>query len=70
MTYVVKMNGEKVRSFDNVNILVVSAWARKHCQGEIEIVNLTDCGRLPSASSRRKVNMDMPDLRYKPFEAL
>ena len=40
MVYVVKMNGEKVRSFNN--LLVANAWAKKHCHGKIEIVNLSE----------------------------
>ena len=65
--YVVKMDGMKVRSFDN--LLVANAWAKKHCRsGNIEIVKLTDCGRLPGASSRRYPNEDLGSLVYRPFQ--
>lgn len=39
-TYVVYMNGDKVRSFNN--ILVARAWATKHCRGEVKIVVLDE----------------------------
>lgn len=64
--YVLKLNGEKIRSFTNP--VVANAWAKKHCHsGNVEIVSLVDCGRLPRASSRIYPNESMPDLVYKPF---
>lgn len=67
--YVLKLNGEKVRSFSNP--VVAKAWADKHChEGEVEIISLVDCGRLPSASSRIYPNESMPNLVYKPFVAV
>lgn len=68
MVYVVKMNGEKVRSFNN--LLVANAWAKKHCHGKIEIVNLSECSGLPRASSRIYPNEDLGVLTYKPFIAV
>lgn len=65
--YVVKMNGMKVRDFDNV----VSARAFvKHCRGDVEIVHMNECKRLPRACKPIHPNLDMPDLRYKPFVGL
>lgn len=66
--YVVKMNGEKVRQFNNM--MVARTWALKHCHGKIEIMSLADCGGLPKASSRIYPNEDMPSLVYKPFVAV
>lgn len=64
--YVVKFNGEKVQTFDN--IYVANAWARKHCRGgKVEVVSLVECEGLPRASSRIYPNLDMPKLVYKPF---
>ena len=68
MTYIVKMDGMKVRDFQD--LLSASAFARNHCRGKVEIVRLADCGRLPSASRRRHPNEDMPSLVYKPFMAV
>jgi len=66
MQYIVKMDGEKIRSFNTK--LEAAAWARKHCKsGKVEIVSLAMCKELPRASSKVRVNLDMPDLRYKPF---
>lgn len=71
MDYVVKMDGEKVRMFRGLNYDNVAEWARLHCRsGKVEIVGLSDCGRLPKASSRVRPNLDMPELRYKPFVSL
>ena len=70
MVYVVKMNGEKVRSFDNVDLLVVRAWANKHCQGVVDICSLSECAELPRASSRIYPNEDLGKLTYKPFVSL
>lgn len=61
------MNGMKVRDFDNV----VSARAFvKHCRGDVEIVHMNECKRLPRACKPIHPNLDMPDLRYKPFVGL
>lgn len=65
--YIVKMDGEKIRSFDNM--LIANAWARKHCRGNVEIVSMCEC-ELPKASERIYPNLDMPDLRYRPFQSL
>ena len=69
--YMVKMDGMKVRMFHNCNYNDVEDWANEHChEGEVEIISLVDCGRLPSASSRIYPNESMPDLVYKPFVAV
>lgn len=47
MTCVVKLNGMKVRMFDDP--LKAKAWAKKHCRGKVEIVNLKECAN-PVAS--------------------
>ena len=47
-TYIVKMNGMKVRSFNDP--IVAKAWAMKHCKGKVTIMLLTDCKRNPVAS--------------------
>lgn len=66
--YVVKMDGEKVRTFRDV--LLAKAWATKHCRGVVEIVSLKE-RELPRATKMPWCpNMDMPDLRYKPFTSL
>lgn len=70
MDYVVKMDGEKVRMFNGVDYNKVIEWARLHCRGKVQIVSMSDCGRLPKASSRVRPNLDMPELRYKPFVSL
>lgn len=70
MVYVVKMDGEKVRSFSGVSLATVSTWATKHCRGKIEITELSECGGLPRASSRIYPNLDMSKLVYKPFVSL
>ena len=67
--YVVKMNSEKVRLFSGVTLDKVSEWARLHCRGKVEIVELTECG-LPRACSRMYPNEDMPELRHRPFVSL
>lgn len=65
---IVKMNGEKVRLFDNA--MVADAWAKRHCHGKIEIVPLCETA-MPRAEKRKfRPNLDMPDLRYKPFTSL
>ncbi len=69
MDYVVKMDGETVRQFSHVDKRVVEQWAKKHCRGKIEIHSLRGC-RLPQASKPIRPNLDMPDLRYKPFVSL
>lgn len=68
--YVVKMDGEKVRMFHNRDYDDVLDWAKVHCRGNFKIVALSDCGRLPSASSRIYPNESMPNLVYKPFVAV
>ncbi len=70
MDYVVKMDGEKVRSFSGWNYDRIEAWAKLHCRGKIEIVMLKDCGRLPKASSRIFPNENLGKLVYKPFVSL
>lgn len=65
--YVVKMNGMKVRDFNNV--ASARAFAR-HCQGDVEIVHMTECKGLPRAYKPRHPNLDMPKLVYKPFVSL
>ena len=69
-TYVVRMNGMKVRSFTGVSLLVVSTWAKKHCKGKVEIKELSECKELPHASSRIYPNLDSAPLTYKPFISL
>lgn len=70
MVYVVKMDGEKVRSFENVGLATVGAWAVKHCRGKIEICEMSECAGLPRACGRIHPNEDMGALVYKPFVAL
>lgn len=70
MDYIVKMDGEKVRSFSNIKLEIVTDWAIRHCRGKIEIIELLECSKLPRASSRIYPNEQMPDLRYKPFVSL
>ena len=71
MDYVVKMDGEKVRSFSNWDYDKVCEWAKLHCRGRVNIVRLKDCDRLPKASKMRFApKLEMPDLRYKPFVSL
>ena len=71
MDYVVKMDGEKVRMFNGVDYDKVEEWANLHCRsGKVRIVSISDCGRLPKASSRVRPNLNMPDLVYKPFVSL
>lgn len=66
--YVVKMDGQKVRMFDDA--VIAGAWAARHCRGKIEVVPLVDCGRLPEACGRLYPDLSMPKLVYKPFEAV
>lgn len=66
--YVVKMDGEKVRVFDNR--LMAYAWARKHCSSEWSVVSLVDCGRLPDAARRRYPNENLDSFVYKPYTSL
>lgn len=47
--YIVKMDGMKVRTFDN--FLLAYTFAKKHCKGKIEIVALSE-RELPKASSK------------------
>ena len=65
---VLRMNGEKVRTFNNSTEAKV--WAKKHCHGNISIVYLTECSGLPKASSRIYPNEDIGKLTYRPFVAL
>lgn len=67
MDYVVKMDGEKVRVFQGVDIKVVRRWAEMHCRGKVKIVRLEDCGRLPEACGRMYPCLDLNKLVYKPF---
>lgn len=46
-TYIVKMDGEKVRVFNN--LLKANTWARKYCKGNVEIVKMIE-GKPPKAS--------------------
>ena len=67
-TYIVKMRGEKVRSFND--LFMAKAWAKRHCHGKVEIVSLCETV-MPRAEKRKfNPNMDMPDLRYKPFTSI
>ena len=51
MDYILKFNGEKVKSFTDP--LKAKAFANRHCKGgEIEIVSLTETS-LPKASKMR-----------------
>ena len=70
MTYVVKMDGEKVRSFTNISLEKVATWATLHCHGKIEITTLSECAELPHASHRIYPNQDLGKLVYKPFISL
>lgn len=66
--YIVKMDGEKIRSFSDK--IVANAWAKKHCKyGKVEIVKMGECP-LPKASSKIYPSLDMADLRYRPFQSL
>lgn len=50
-TFVVKMDGEKVRAFNDANM--AKLWADKHCKfAKVEIVELRE-GRLPKAGDPR-----------------
>lgn len=70
MTYVVKMDGMKVRTFDGLSLDKVEKWARTHCKGDVSIVSLAECGGLPRASQRIYPNEDLNKLVYKPFVSL
>lgn len=67
--YILKMDGEKVRMFDNSTVAKV--WAKKHCKGsKIEICALKTT-KMPKASKLKfRPNEDMPELRHKPFVSL
>lgn len=69
--YVIKLDGMKVRTFEDKNLAKV--WAQKHCKsGIVEIVGLKDCGRLPKASDvhlKPSLNLNK-GLVYKPFVAI
>jgi len=68
--YLVKMDGEKVRSFDGWEYDDVKEWAEIHCHGKIDITTLSECAELPHASQRIFPNQDLGELVYKPFVAL
>ena len=70
MTYVVKMDGMKVRSFNGISLEKVSDWATEHCRGKVEIVRLSECNSLPRAASRIYPNLDSGRLTYRPFVSL
>lgn len=65
--YVVKMNGMKVRDFDD--IIGARAFIR-HCHGNVKIVRMAECKELPRACGKMYPNEDMPGLVYKPFAAV
>lgn len=65
---IVKVNGEKVRGFSD--FMTAKVWAKKYCRGRVEIVSLCETA-MPRAEKRRfHPNLDMPDLRYRPFMSL
>ena len=70
MDYVVWMDGEKVRSFSGRPLDYVQKWAKLYCKGSnVRITTMSSCP-LPRASRIVKPNLDMPDLRYKPFVSM
>ena len=71
MSYVVKMDGEKVRFFSGWDYDKISQWAKIHCHSKkIEIVGLVE-GKLPKAGNPHlKPCLDSRHLVYRPFVAL
>ena len=68
-TFVVKMDGEKVRAFNDAR--TAKLWADKHCKfAKVEIIELRE-GELPKAGDpRMKPCLDMSHLVYRPFASL
>lgn len=68
MEWVVKVNGDKVKggfaTEDDGR-----RWGERWCRGKIDVVPMKQCA-LPRACKPIKPNLDMPDLRYKPFVSL
>ena len=66
--YVVKIDGMKVRSFDRYDR--AEEFAENHCKmGKVTISQMNECA-LPRACGRMYPNLDMRDLRYRPFQSL
>lgn len=69
MNYVIKMDGEKIRLFNDRDKAV--RWARLYCHSDkVTIVAMRECNGLPRASKPIHPNLDTPELRYKPFVSL
>ena len=67
--YVVKINGDKVREFKKLE--EARKWVKYYCHHkDVKIVGFDEYKGLPRASSKVRPNLDMPDLRYKPFVSL
>lgn len=66
MLYIVKMEGMKVRTFNTFEDALT--WGKNHCKFvHWSIVRYVECNGLPRANKPIHPNLDMPDLRYKPF---
>lgn len=66
MYYVVKFEGHIVRG-DFHDYDSAEKWAERHCRGEFEVRKLVETHMPRAMKLEWKPNMDMPDLRHKPF---
>lgn len=66
MDYVVKLEGQTVRCFQNKTREEVERWQSRYCKHGV-IVELVSQNALPKASGRIYPNEDMSNLVYRPF---